>query len=115
MFILAFRVGRFYIKGAEGKVTMTEERFVPTWVVDITCFEEGSGLLAFIPIENPGTPDERFVVGLILLTTLESFDRGTLLGVFHEGGQVELNRWILEHPTLMEEIKEKCESGHRRL
>ena len=87
-----------------------------TWVVDTTFYDPTYGnMLCFIPVENLGQPDEAFVVGMNLLTTVEGFKEskhGRLVGLIHADGQEALNEWMAEYPVLTDKItklaKESC-------
>jgi hypothetical protein len=59
------------------------------WVLDVT--RDSDGERCFVPIDDGG----RIVVGFNVIT---DECPGKLVGVFHEGGQEEVERWCAEHP-----------------
>lgn len=77
------------------------------WVVDVTMARDD--MLCFCPIENIGTPEEKIVFGLNLLTTPEGFKegkRGKVVAIIHEDGQCAVEKWIADNSEILKRLKE---------
>jgi len=77
------------------------------WVIDATLYNENDGMLCFVPIENAHTDQETLVLGLNILSDLEHFDHGKVIGVIHLDGQEAADIFCNEHPEIIENIKRK--------
>jgi len=75
------------------------------WVIDLTISEE-DGLYCFVPVEWHGD-DPLFVIGMNLLTSIDGFEQGKIIGVIHEAGQEAVDEWCREHPGLLEALRVK--------
>lgn len=82
------------------------------WVIDAT-LEDKDGFLCFVPIENKGTAQETYVVGMNVLSNVQNFERGKIVGIIHEGGQEAVEKWIQEHPEIMLALKQRKEADER--
>jgi len=74
------------------------------WVIDASYCDE---FLCFVPIENEGTDEERLIVGMNVLSDVEHFDLGRIVGIVHLDGQEACDRWVKKHPDILEAIKLK--------
>ena len=76
------------------------------WVLDAT-LDHNDGLFCFIPVDNLDTGKEAFIVGMNIISTVERFDQGKIVGIIHSGGDDEVKKWIKSHPDIVASIKSK--------
>lgn len=81
------------------------------FVIDATMYHE-DGLFCFIPVEDWDTDAPTFVVGMNLLTSLDGFCQGNLVGVMHEAGQEAAEQWCAAHPEVGAEIERRRRPRH---
>jgi len=76
-----------------------------TWVIDVTLYKE-DGIFCFVPIEHPNEPNQTLVLGMNVLSDLEHFEQGKVIGVVHLDGDSAVNNFCLQHPEVMKELQE---------
>jgi len=76
------------------------------WVIDATMYNN-DGLLCFVPIENRVTDKETLVLGMNILSDVEHFEQGKIIGIVHMDGQKAVDRFCDEHSKLLKSLKEK--------
>jgi len=81
------------------------------WVIDVTLYQ-GDGIFCFVPVEDMGTDYPKFVVGVNLLTTIEDFKQGKIVGFIHEAGQDAVDKFVAAHPAAISAIREQQEEQH---
>ncbi len=75
------------------------------WVLDATFHKEGEPFLCFIPYEADGT----LVTGMNILSDVEHFDQGNIVGIVHLDGQKQCDDWCATHPDIVQSIQKKRE------
>jgi len=86
------------------------------WVMEITHYrEEDGGLVCFVPIENIGQPNETLVLGMNILSDVEHFDLGKIVGIVHLDGQEAVDKWVELHPEIFQALKRRKEVSHEKL
>lgn len=80
-----------------------------TWVVDASiAFKEQPDLLCFVPVENLGTPDVKYIVGMNFLTTPEGMRERKdckVVGIIHQDGQEAVEKWITDNPDIYKRLR----------
>jgi len=75
------------------------------WVIDATLCR-GDELLCFVPIENRGLPDESLIFGMNVLSSIDVFEQGKIVGIIHADGQEAADKWAKQYPQVMDAIKQ---------
>ncbi len=74
------------------------------YVLDATIYKE-DGIFCFVPIENMGTPQQTLILGMNILSSIEGFDLGDIVGVVHLDGDEAVDNWLKKHPEVVSKIK----------
>ena len=78
------------------------------WVIDAGYYNPDVDLWCFVPIENPGTPEERLIVGMNLLSDPETFDSGELIGVvLLDGDDAAANEFYESHKQRIDAARQR--------
>lgn len=73
------------------------------WLIDVS-MDHGDGMHCFVPVEDPGGPNEAIVYGMNLLTSIEGFNQGEIMGFVHPDGQEVVEQWCADNPAVLEEL-----------
>jgi hypothetical protein len=46
-------------------------------------------------------------IGMVILSDIEHFDRGEIIGIIHLDGQKAVDKFCAEHPEIFEALKNK--------
>lgn len=79
------------------------------WVIDSTFYKD-DGLLCFVPIEHPHTPQETLVLGMNVLSDIEHFALGRVIGIVHLDGDAACDAFCATHPDIVQALQAKLET-----